>query len=68
MAVFEIQTRRGAYLGHSDSQDRTDHLLPRGMEFEVVGTHEATYRAPDATTGRRMVIQLRDVTPEPAAT
>lgn len=66
VAVFEIQTRRGAYLGHSDSRDDTAHLLPRGMEFEVIGTHRATWRAPNGTTGTRTVVQLRDVTPEPA--
>lgn len=66
VAVFEIQTRRGAYLGHSDSQDDTAHLLPRGMTFAVAGVHQATYAAPDGTTGTRMVVQLRDTTPEPA--
>ncbi len=66
VAVFEIATRRGVYLGHSDSQDNTAHLLPRGMALEVVGTHEATWRGPDGSTGTRVVIQLRDVTPEPA--
>lgn len=66
VAVFEIQTRRGAYLGHSDSQDNTAHLLPRGMQFAVVGSHEAPYVAPDGSTGARVVIQLRDITPEPA--
>ena len=68
VAVFEISTRRGAYLGHSDSQDNTAHLLPRGMELEIVGSHEATWRGPDGVTGNRIVIQLRDVTPEPADT
>lgn len=62
--VFEMQTRRGAYLGRSDKVDDTGHLLPRGMEFEVVGYHEASYRAPDGTTGTRTVVQLRDVTPQ----
>ena len=65
VAVFEISTRRGVYLGHSDSQDNTAHLLPRGMAFEVIGTHEATWRAPDGTSGTRVVVQLRDITPEP---
>lgn len=66
VAVFEIQTRRGAYLGHSDSRDDTAHLLPRGMHFEVLGTHQASYRTPDGETGTRVVVQLRDTTPEPA--
>ena len=61
---FEVQTRRGAYLGQSDKKDNTQHLLPRGMEFEVVGVQEASYRSPDGRTGSRMVVQLRDVTPD----
>lgn len=66
VAVFEIHTRRGAYQGHSDSRDDTAHLLPRGMEFEVVGVGQGSWLAPDGTTGTRTVIQLRDITPEPA--
>lgn len=65
VAVFEMQTRRGAYMGHSDKKDSTGHLLPRGMEFEVIGVHQATYRAPDGTSGIKTVVQLRDITPEP---
>lgn len=65
VAVFELQTRRGAYLGQSDKKDNTQHLLPRGLEFEVVGVQEASYRSPDGATGTRMVVQLHDVTPEP---
>ena len=64
--VFEIATRRGAYLGHSDSMDDTAHLLPRAMVFQVVGSHRAGFTAPDGASGQRTVIQLRDVTPEPA--
>jgi hypothetical protein len=60
--VLEVQTRRGMYLGRSDSLDDTAHLLPRGLQLRVVGMHEADYRRPDGTTGRRPVIQLRDVT------
>lgn len=59
-AVFEIQTRRGAYLGRSTSSDNTSHLLPRGLQLRVVGTHSARYTRPDGTTGRRRVIQLTD--------
>lgn len=61
-AVFEIQTRRGMYLGASDSQDDTAHLLPRGLTLEVVGTHQARWRATDGTTGERTVVQLVDST------
>jgi hypothetical protein len=59
-AVFEIQTRRGAYLGASDGRDDTAHLLPRGMRFTVAGAHPASYRRPDGTLGTRTVIQLID--------
>ena len=68
VAVFEISTRRGAYVGQSDSLDNTAHLLPRGMRLEVIGTQEGQWRAPDGTTGTRMIIQLRDITPEPTDT
>lgn len=59
-AVFEIQTRRGMYLGRSDSVEDTAHLLPRGMQLRVVGSHLARYRRPDGSEGRRQVIQLTD--------
>lgn len=62
--VCEIETRRGAYLGHSDSQDDTAHLLPRGMHLQVVGVSREAFRAPNGTTGNRMVLQLRDITPD----
>ena len=65
-AVFEIQTRRGLYLGRSEGSDHSAHLLPRGMQLRVVGVHHATYRSRAGGQGRRMVIQLVDVTPEPA--
>jgi hypothetical protein len=60
--VLEIETRRGLYLGRSDSLDDTTHLLPRGMRLQVVGMHQAGYERPDGTVGRRPVIQVRDVT------
>jgi hypothetical protein len=62
VVVLEIQTRRGMYLGRSDSLDDTAHLLPRGMRLRVVGdAHEATYQRPDKTTGRRTVLQVQDI-------
>ncbi|MFF0818618.1 hypothetical protein ACFYVR_26245 [Rhodococcus sp. NPDC003318] len=60
--VFEIDTDRGMYLGRSDKIDDTAHLLPRGMRFEVVSAGEGRYRRPDGTVGRRMIVQLRDIT------
>lgn len=59
-AAFEIQTRRGAYLGRSTSSDNTSHLLPRGLQLRVVGTHTARYTRPDGTIGQRQIIQLTD--------
>ncbi len=61
--VFEMQTRRGAYLGQSDKRDNTRHLLPRGLDFEVVGVAEAPFVYPSGRRGTRTVVQLRDVTP-----
>ena len=60
--VFEIDTDRGMYLGRSDSADDTAHLLPRGMRLEVVTCGEGRYRRPDGSIGRRMIVQLRDIT------
>lgn len=65
VAAFEIQTRRGIYLGMSEGGDHTGHLLPRGMQFRVVGAHEASYRTRSGGEGTRIVIQLLDITPEP---
>jgi hypothetical protein len=62
MPVLEIQTRRGMYLGRSDSLDDTTHLLPRGLRLRVVDIHEAVFERPDGTLGRRPVVQLRDIT------
>lgn len=62
-AVFEIHTRRGAYLGGSDTVDNTAHLLPRGMELLVIATQDVTYSRPDGSVGHRLVIQLEDITP-----
>jgi hypothetical protein len=51
------------YLGRSDSVDDTAHLLPRGMRLRVAGSHQGNYQRPDGSTGRRLVIQLTDITP-----
>jgi hypothetical protein len=59
--VLEIQTRRGAYLGRSDSLDDTTHVLPRGLRLRKVGEHMARYERRDGSLGRRPVIQFRDV-------
>lgn len=58
--IFEMETTRGMYLGRSDSGDDTAHLLPRGMQWEVVGSHDGRYRRPDGSYGRCRIVQLRD--------
>jgi hypothetical protein len=62
--IFEMETARGMYLGGSDSVDDTSHLLPRGMRWQVVSSHEGRYQRPDGSFGRRNIIQLRDITEE----
>lgn len=66
VVTFELETRRGAYLGQSDKKDNTHHLLPRGLEFEVVGSHRAAFTDRDGRLQQCLVVQLRDITPEPA--
>ncbi|NKS56363.1 hypothetical protein GS504_01875 [Rhodococcus hoagii] len=60
--VYEVQTARGMYLGGSDSSNSAHHALPRGMNLETVGWHEATYTDKNGNTGRRIVVQLTDRT------
>ena len=62
-AVLKIQTRRGIYLGRSDSVDDTAHLLPRRVRLRVVGNPAATYRRRDGSTGQ--VTQLLNLTTQP---
>lgn len=61
-AVFEIQSRRGAYMGKSDRSDDTAHLLPRAMQLRIVGVRRLRHQGPDGRTGERVVIQLQDIT------
>lgn len=65
VVVVELQTRRGAYMGGSDSVDRTDHLLPRAHSTEVVGVERAQFTDPDGRTDERLVVQMRDAPSEP---
>lgn len=60
--VFEIQTRRGIYLGRPSGDDTTQ-VLPRGLQVRVVSVHEAAYLRPDGSRGQRPVIQVRDLDP-----
>lgn len=57
--VFEIVTRRGAYLGRSDTVEDTTHLLPRGLHTQAVSAEHVTYETPGSYNGR-IVIQLRE--------
>jgi hypothetical protein len=58
--VFEVVTSRGMYLGRSDSVEDTTHLLPRGMQLEVLSVDYATYETWSGGYGDRVVIQLRE--------
>jgi hypothetical protein len=64
--VFEIQTRRGIFLGRATGGDTT-HVLPRGFRGRVVSVHQASYLRPDGSRGQRPVIQLRDADTTEAA-
>lgn len=59
--VFEIKTKRGMYLGGSSSSDQTGHLLPRGLDTQVVGApHHARYRRRDGSEDHAIVVQITD--------
>lgn len=58
--VFEIVTSRGMYLGRSDSIEDTTHVLPRGIQAEVVNAQFATYETKPGGFDERLVIQLRE--------
>jgi hypothetical protein len=62
--VFEMETTRGMYLGRSDSVDDTAHLLPRGLQWDVVGAHEGRYQRPDGSLARCRIVQLREIAEE----
>ncbi|OPC76855.1 hypothetical protein B4N89_46140 [Embleya scabrispora] len=60
--VFEIQTRRGMYMGKGATarpQD-TGHLLPRAMSYKVAGVREVDYVDDQGHLGSRTVVQLVD--------
>jgi len=59
--VAEIRTSRGAYIGGSDTVMEAEHILPRGMRYNIVGIQEnVTYLRSDGTQGQRTVVQLED--------
>ncbi len=61
MAV-EIHTRRGMFIGEPGDAKSNGHLLPRGMKLQVAGYNEVTYEDAKGEQGRRMCIQLVDIT------
>ena len=59
--ILEITTSRGMYLGRSDSVDDTTHLLPRGMQFDIVAVDSAPYATGGQGFGEQSVIvQLKE--------
>ena len=58
--VFEVVTSRGMYLGRSDSMEDTTHLLPRGMQFDVVSAEHVAYATQSGGFNERVVLQLRE--------
>ncbi|TKV35395.1 hypothetical protein CFA71_24350 [Mycobacteroides abscessus subsp. bolletii] len=60
--MFEISTSRGMYFGRSDSIEDTTHLLPRGMNFQVVAVDSAPYESgPHSFSEHPVVVQLREI-------
>ncbi|MFA3899562.1 hypothetical protein ACKAMS_29985 [Rhodococcus sp. 5A-K4] len=62
--VFEISTERGMYYGQSSRMNNSHHLLPRGIQLDVVGAHFVPYERPGQQPGERLVVQLTDHRPE----
>lgn len=58
--IFEMVTTRGAYLGRSNSIVDTTHLLPRGMDLEVVGAKAAPFHGADGKLHDRLIVQVRE--------
>lgn len=59
--VAEIRTARGGYVGGSDTVKEAEHILPRGMRYNIIGIQEnVTYLRNDGTQGQRTVVQLED--------
>jgi hypothetical protein len=58
--VFEVVTSRGMYMGRSDSVEDTTHLLPRGMQFDVVSAEHIAYATRSGGFSERVVLQLRE--------
>ena len=61
--VFEIRTDRGMYVGAAGHGSNSHHLMPRGIQLQVLGAHFAPYERPGQPPGERLVVQLVDLTP-----
>lgn len=59
--VFEVVTSRGMYLGRSDSVEDTTHILPRGMQFDVISAEHVAYATRSGGFNERLVLQLREL-------
>lgn len=60
IALLEIVTTRGMYLGDARSGGNSGHLLPRGLEVEVEHVRTATVVSADGMRTSRTVIRLRE--------
>ena len=63
--VFEIRTDRGMYVGSSGRGANSHHLMPRGIQLQVLGAHFAPYERPGQPPSERLIVQLVDFTPSP---
>ena len=61
---MEIRTTSGAYLGTSDTTPDANHIIGRGRVLRPVSVQEAEFTRPDGSQGKRMVVQMEDVTPQ----
>lgn len=57
--LLEIETSRGVYLGGATTAGSTAHLLPRGIQLEVVAITTTTVARPDQPPLQRPTVQLR---------
>jgi len=57
--LLEIETSRGIYLGGPTTAGPTSHLLPRGIQLEVVAVTTTTVTRPGQPPLQRPTVQLR---------
>lgn len=57
--LLEIETSRGIYLGGATVAGATGHLLPRGIQLEVVAVTSTTVARPGHPPLERPTVQLR---------